>query len=121
MATPNLISPSTAAPAVLCSEELPNSEASCLAATSTQAIKIATAVICNISGSAVTVSIGVVPSGDTAGSPRHVLHNVALPAGAALPLNDYLAGTWLGAGDFISGVCSAASSVVLTITGTVFD
>lgn len=121
MAAPNLLVPVTAAPSVLLSAEIPAAETAMYTAGPSDAVKIATAMLCNISGVTVNVSVGIVPSGGSAAASHHVLHTYALVAGASLPLNDYLAGVWLGAGDFISGLTNAASSIVLTITGTVFS
>jgi len=77
-------------------------------------------VVCNSSGVPVTVTVGVVPSGGTPGAGHHVLHSFPLPAGVSFPLNDYLKGLWLGAGDSIEAFANLSSDVVLTISGTVF-
>ena len=115
----NLLGGTTMTPQVLNSGYLGTSDAAVYTCPAASTVKIATAALCNVTASAVTVSVGVVASGGTAGASHHVVHSYSLAANDSLSLTPYLAGTMLTASDFISGVAGTASAVVLVLTGTV--
>lgn len=79
-------------------------------------VKLVTAVLCNVSGSAVTVSVSIVPAGGTAGSSNRIVSGYSLAAGESIVLNE-VAGGLLDAGAFVSVQCSAGSSVNYLLTG----
>lgn len=82
------------------------------------AVKVATAVICNISGSAVTVSVSVVPSGGSVDGTHKVISGYSLAAGDSTKLSE-IEGAMLDTGAFISLNCSAGSAIDYCLTGAV--
>lgn len=82
-------------------------------------IKIASASLCNTSGSSVTVNISVVPSGGTADTTHRIISAFPLAAGDTASLKEYVEGVMMGPGDFISVAVGTASTVDVVITGTV--
>lgn len=115
----NLLAATTMTPQTLSSAYLGTSDAAVYTCPASSTCKIATATVCNVTGSAATVYVGVVASGGTAGASHHIIHAYSLGANDALSLTPYLAGTMLTASDFITGYCGTGSAVVLTLTGTV--
>lgn len=82
------------------------------------AVKIATAVLCNTSASAVTISVSVVPSGGTVDGTHVVVSNYSLAANDSVTLTE-LVGSLLDAGAFISVTCSTGAVITYTLTGAV--
>lgn len=117
--TTNLLQVTTITPQTLTSGYLGTSDAAVYTCPASSTVKIATGTVCNVTGSAATVSVGVVASGGTAGASHHVVHAFSLGAGDTLSLTPYLAGTMLTASDFVSGFSGTASAVVMVLTGTV--
>jgi hypothetical protein len=115
----NLLAAATMTPQTLQSGYLGVSDAAVYTCPAASTVKIATATLCNVTGSAVTVSVGVVASGGTAGASHHVVHALSLGANDTLSLTPYLCGTMLTASDFVSGFAGTATAVVLVLTGTV--
>jgi hypothetical protein len=106
---------------ILCSTQ-PSStgETTVYTVPSNETIKVASGVLCNTStSSAVTVSVSVVPSGGTADSTHRIISGYSLAFGDSMSLKDYLEGTMMGPGDFISVNVGTASLVDVVITGTV--
>lgn len=71
-------------------------------------------IMTNITTTAATVSIGVVPSGGTAGATNRIIEGLTIPANdiKVAPLS-----TVLNAGDFLSGLQGTASAITVTISG----
>lgn len=64
-----------------------------------------------------TISINIVPSGGTAGASNLITNAQAIVAGGTFNSpNEY--GLYLGPGDFISVIASAANKIVIAIAGT---
>ena len=120
MATQNLFGASSGLPQVLVSQQLANSETTQYTCPASSSVKIGSARLTNTSGGVVTVSISVVKSGGTAGNANRVLSAYSLAAGDGISL-DELVGAYLGAGDFVSAIASAATSVSLVMSGVVFS
>lgn len=114
----NLLSATSNLPSVLVSQQLANTETTQYTAAAGSAVKIATAVLCNTSASLVTVSVSLVKTGGTAGAANRIMSSYALAAGDSVELTE-LVGSFLGPGDFISSVASAATAVSLVVTGAV--
>lgn len=74
--------------------------------------------LCNTGGSAVTVSVAVVPSGGTADGTHRLISGYSLAAGDTLPLRDYLGDLCLGPGDFIAVTASTANVVDVILSGS---
>ncbi|WP_405137502.1 hypothetical protein [Nocardia sp. NBC_01388] len=115
----NLLAATTMTPQILLSGYLGTSDAAVYTCPALSSVKIATAVICNVTTSAATVYIGGVPSGGTAGVSHHSIHAYPLAAGESVSLTPYLGTAAMTAGDFIGGYCGTASAVTLFLTGTV--
>lgn len=120
MPTQNLMAATSSLPQVLVSQQLAATETTQYTGPANSAVKIATAVLTNTSGAAVTVSVSVLKSGQTADGTHRVLSGYSLPAGDSTVLSE-LAGVFLGPGDFISAIASAATSVTLVVSGVVFS
>lgn len=115
----NLLSASTMTLQVLSSAYLGTADAAVYTAPAASSVKIATGTLCNTTASPVTVYVGVIPSGGTAGASHHVVHAYSLGANDTLSLTPYLAGTSLTANDAVSGYASTGSAVTMVLTGAV--
>jgi hypothetical protein len=110
-------------PQVLVSQQLAATETTQYTGPASSAVKLATATLTNtnaIGGAAVTVSLSVLKSGQTADGTHRVLSGYSLAAGDSTVLAE-LAGVFLGPGDFISAIAGTASVVVLVVSGVVFS
>ncbi|MFJ4653837.1 hypothetical protein ACIP5Y_21430 [Nocardia sp. NPDC088792] len=115
----NVLLATTMTPQTLNSGYLSTSDAAVYTCPASSTARINTAVLCNVTSSTVTVYVGVVTSGGSAGASHHVVHGFSLAANDTLSLTPYLSGTMLTAGDAISGYAGTASAVVMVLTGTV--
>ena len=115
--TPNLIRATSNLPQVLVSGQLAASESTVLSCAANKTLAIATATLCNTSGSSRTVSISVVKSGGTGGTSNRVAV-IDLDPGESCIVEE-LVGLLMGPGDFISTLASAATSVAMVISGAV--
>jgi hypothetical protein len=75
--------------------------------------------VTNYSGGAVTISINLVTSGDTAGNQNLVIKTKSIAAGATYTFPE-LWGQYLMNGDFISTLASAATSLNIRISAREF-
>lgn len=120
----NIMAAATAAPQVLVSQQLAAAETtqytSPTSPSTASGTKIATATLTNTSGAAVTVSLSVLKVGQTADGTHRVLSGYSLAAGDSIALSE-LVGVFLGPGDFVSAIASAATSVTLVMSGVVFS
>jgi hypothetical protein len=82
------------------------------------AAKIASAVLCNVTASAVTVTVAVVPSGQSVDGTRTILSAYSLAAGDSTSVTE-LVGAFMDAGAFISITASAGAAVNYLLTGAV--
>lgn len=82
------------------------------------AVKVASAVLCNVTGAAVTVTVSVVPSGQTVDATRAIISAYSLAAGDSTALSE-LVGAMLDAGAFIAITASAGAAVNYLLTGAV--
>lgn len=86
------------------------------------AVKVATFALTNTTGSAVTVTVSVVPSGGTAGVTNQILTGYSVAAYDVLSHKDVLAvldGAFLDAGAVITVTASTANAVNYLATGAV--
>lgn len=118
MAAPDFLTAASLTPGVIVGINLPTVEAPAYTVGAGHGVKLGTGSICNTTGAAVTVTISVVPSGGTAGATNRIISAFPLGAGDTQSLKDYLAGAYLGPGDFISAVASA-TGVALVLTAAV--
>lgn len=86
-------------------------------------VKVATFSLCNTSGSAVVVSVGLVPTGGTVGDGTHrILSSYSLAALGTITQEDVLAaikGAMLPTGTMIGVAVSTANVVDWVLTGAV--
>lgn len=120
MTATSLMDSTLAVPAVLVAQQLAATETTQYTAASAHWVKIASARLTNTSASPVTVSVSVVKTGGSAGSSNRVLSSYALAAGDGISL-DELKDTFLGPGDFVSAIASAATAVAFVMSGVVFS
>ncbi|WP_260932128.1 hypothetical protein [Mycolicibacterium llatzerense] len=116
----NLMASTSALPQVLVSQQVASSETTQYTGPASSAVKIASAVLTNTTGSPVTVSLSLVKSGGTAGSANRVLSAYSLGAGDSTVVSE-LSGQFLGPGDFISALAGTASAVSFVMSGVVFS
>lgn len=119
MAGDNIISATTISPKIIRSAYLPiTTEAAQYTVPASTSVKVATASITNVTGTAATVSLSLCPTGGSLDGTHRVLNTFSLPANDTLELT-WLKGAMLGPGDIIGGLAGTASAVVLVVTGTV--
>lgn len=120
MPVPNVLSLASLTQALLVSQQIATAtETTVYTVPANQAVKLAQGSMCNVSGSAVTVSLSLIPAGGTAVGTHRVIAGYSLAVGDTLPLGDYLGGHMLGPGDFISILCGTANAVDVVISGAV--
>jgi hypothetical protein len=126
MTKPNLLgqgaSPATTlTQELLYSSQLASGDNAVYTVASNKAVKIGTAALCNVSASAVTISVSVVPSGGTVDGTHKVVSAYSLAAGDTISHEDGLAalkGLMLSEGCVISVNAGTASAVDCVLTGT---
>lgn len=117
--TTNLMSGTSIVPKLLVSTQIASTSATTVyTVPALTTVKLSQGSLCNTSGSAVNVSLSLVPSGGTADTTHRVVSVFSLPAGDTLSLRDYIAGHFMGPADFISVTCSASGAVDVVISGT---
>lgn len=116
----NLMAATTGMPKVLVTQHLAASEATQYTCPANSSARISSARLTNTSGNAVTVSVSLVKTGGTAGDANRVLANFSLTGGDGIDLSE-LVGAFLGPGDFVSAIASAATSVAFVMSGVVFS
>lgn len=104
---------------ILCSVQSPTGEAPVYVCPLGRQATITTGSVCNISASAVTVSVSVVPFGAAVDNTHRVVSNYSIAAGDTLSLDDYIAGSVLAAGDLVSVNASAGTAIDVVLSGTV--
>ena len=121
MAAPNVLALASLTQGILVSQQITvTTETVVYTVPANKAVKLAQGSLCNVTGSAVTVSLGLCPSGGTVGDGTHrVINNYSLAANDTLPLGDYIGGHMLGDGDKITVVCATANAVDVVISGAV--
>lgn len=119
MATPNLSAITTVTPGVLASAQLASGATTIYTVPGSKAAKIAKLVLTNTSGSAVSVSVSLVPSGGSVDTTHRVVSGYNLAAGDSTAVSE-LEGVWMGDGDFISVTAATASAVDVMLSGLVF-
>lgn len=116
----NLLAPATSAlPSVLVSQQLANTATTQYTCPALSAAKLTKAILCNTTGSSVTVSLSVVKTGGTAGATNRILSAYPLAAGDTTIITE-IEGLFLGPGDFISTTAGTASAVTFVLSGVVF-
>lgn len=104
---------------ILASGQVPNTSATTVyTVPALSAVKIASAVLCNVTAAAVTVTVAVVPSGQTLDGTRTVVSAYSLAAGDSTSLTE-LVGSLLDTGAFISITASAGAAINYALTGAV--
>jgi hypothetical protein len=81
--------------------------------------KVATMTLCNVTGSAVPVTVHLLKVGDTADGTHAIISGYNLGAGDTLSLRDYLGGAMMATGEAIAVTAGTASAVDVVITGAV--
>lgn len=120
MANPSYLALTTMYGQILYSGQLSTTAATTVyTVPSTSSVKIATATLCNTSGSVVVVTFQLLASGQTADGTHAIISGYGLAAGDTLSLRDYLGGAMLAAGEAISVTAGTASVVDVVITGAV--
>lgn len=120
MPTQNLMAATSALPQVLVSQQLAATETTQYTGPANSSVKLAEAVLSNTTAAAVTVSVSLCKTGQTAGASNRVVPGYSLAAGDSLVVRQ-LEGQFLGPGDFISAIASAATSVAFAVSGVVFS
>jgi hypothetical protein len=120
MATPNLSTITTVTPGVLGSAQLASGDNALFTVAAGKAAKLTPLILTNTSGSAVTVSVSVIPATGSLDGTHKVLSGYSLAAGETAAV-DELAGMWLGDGDKVSVNASAGTAVDAVLTGLVFS
>ena len=117
----NLIAANNLNPQVLVSEQIAaaNTETTVYQVAAAASVTVATAWLCNTTASAVTVSVSVCQSGQTAGATNRVVDAYPLAANDTLSLTPYLGGALMGPGDFVSVNVGTAAAVNFGATGAV--
>lgn len=116
----NLLAITSSSPQVLYSAQLgTTADATVYTAAAATTVKITYGMLCNTTGTAATVSLGVCQTGQTAGAAHRVLSVYTLGAGDSLSLADYLDGVHLGPADFITANAGTASAITLVLSGIV--
>lgn len=90
------------------------SEATYYTVPATKSAIVKNVIVANTSASDRTLSLSIVPSGGSAGNSNRIIPGTNIPAGAVVPFDMTQV---MNAGDFISAIASAASSLTLTISG----
>ncbi len=104
----------------LVSQQLATSEAALYTVAAATTVKLAQGSLCNTTAGAVTVYLSIVKSGGTMGDGTHrVVSGYSIAANDTLPLEDYIAGHFLGPGDIIAGYAGTATAVDIVISGVV--
>jgi hypothetical protein len=103
---------------VLASIQLASGDNTVYTVPALSAVKIATAVLCNTTSSAVVVSVSVVPSGGTVNGTHKVVADYSLAAKDSTTLPE-LVGSMLDAGAYISVNAGTATAVNCILTGVV--
>lgn len=120
MANPSYLSLTTMQGQILFSGQLSTTSAtSVYAVPANKTVKIAHGTICNTSGSAVTVSLSLLKSGDTADGTHQIISAYSLAAGDTLPLKDYVGGAMLAENEAVSVTANTANVVDVVLTGAV--
>lgn len=73
----------------------------------------------NYSGTAATLSVNIVTSGDTAGNQNLIVKTKTIQPGATYTFPE-LVGHYMAAGGFISTIASAATSINIRVSGREF-
>jgi hypothetical protein len=82
------------------------------------AVKVATFSLTNVTGSAVVVSVSVVPSGGTVDGTHKIVSSYSLAANDTTKITE-IEGAMLDAGAFVSVNASAVTAIDYLLTGTV--
>lgn len=82
-----------------------------------KSVEVRHGTLCNVSGSAVTISLALIPFAGAADGTHRVVSNYPLAAGDTLPLRDYLNGAQLGPGDYVSINCATGAAVDVVLSG----
>jgi len=116
----NYLSLSTMTGQILYSGQLASTSATSVYTVPTgKTVKIATGTVCNTSGSAVTVSVSLLKSGDTVDGTHKVIHSYPLAAGDTLSLTEYLGGAMLGEGEAVNVQAGTGAVLDVVLTGAV--
>lgn len=120
MPATSIMDATLATPKVLVSQYVATAETAQYTAAALNWVKVANATLTNPTGSAATIAVSLVKTGDTAGVANRVLPTYTLAAGDSLTLSE-LVGHFLGPGDKISAIAGTVSAIVLVVSGVVFS
>lgn len=119
MTTPNLSTITTVTPKLLASQQLAAGDTTIYTVGTGKAAKLAKLVLTNTSGTAVPVSVAVVPTGGTVDGTHRVMSGYSLAANDSTIVTE-VEGVWLGDGNFISVNVGTGSAVDATLSGLEF-
>lgn len=120
MAPPNILANTSTVARVLVSQQVTSTtETAVYTVAANQSVTIKSGVLCNVTGSPVTVSLSLVNSGGTADGTHRVISGYSLAAGDSLDLRGYVTGAVLGDGDIVSILVGTANAIDVVITGLV--
>jgi hypothetical protein len=81
--------------------------------------KVTTGTLCNTTTSAVTVTVSLLKSGDTADGTHRIISGYSLAANDTLSLRDYLMGAMLAEGESVNVQAGTGAAVDVVLTGAV--
>lgn len=119
MATPNLSAITTVTPAIFASTQLGAGDTTVYTVPGSSAAKLVKLVLTNTSGSAVTVSVSIIPAGGAVDGSHRVVSGYSLAGGDSTTVTE-VEGVLLGAGDSVSINAGVAASVDVLLSGLVF-
>jgi hypothetical protein len=120
MANPSYLALTSMVGQILYSGQLSSTSATAVyTVPSGKTVKIAQGSICNTSGSAASVSLSLLKSGDTSDGTHKVISGYSLGPGDTLALKDYIGGAMLAEAEAVSITVGTANVVDVVITGAV--
>lgn len=120
MANPSYLALTTMFGQILYSGQLSTTSATSIyTVPASTTVKLSTMTVCNTSGSAVTVTVSLLKSGDTADGTHQVIAAYSLGAGDTLSLKDYIGGAMLATAEAVSVTAGTAAVLDVVLTGAV--
>jgi hypothetical protein len=118
VANPSYLALTTMVGQILYSGQLASTSATAIyTVPSSKTVKLATGTVCNTSASAVTVTVSLLKSGDTADGTHAVVSGYSLGPGDTLSLKDYIGGAMLAESEAVSVTVGTANVIDVVLTG----
>lgn len=116
--TTNLALATTLTPRILASVQLgTTSDATVYTVSAATTCVVKSGSLTNTGGSAITVSLSVIPAGGAVDGTHKVLSGLSIAAGDTFPLKDYIGEMCLGPGDSVHVIASTANAINVLLTG----